>query len=266
MVDVPFTIGESYHRVNDIHTIFGGNRYSGISPSADNPLVFLFYGESGEWHGYEDEFTEDGRLLYTGEGREGDMTMDDGNAAIREHKANDEELHVFESGEDAWEVTYVGEYEYSDHHWTKLPDRNENMRDAIRFELVPKGGLEIDTGGINPTSMDLEDLRELAVSAVDEEDETSTPTSSATRYKRSEIVKRFALRRADGICEGCGEEAPFIDDTGEPFLEVHHLHRRSDGGADHPANVAALCPNCHRRIHHGQDGIEYNQQIVESVN
>src|SRR6056297_223884 len=144
MSQLPFQIGETYHRVEDIHEEYGGNRYSGISPCADHPYVFVFYGQSGEWHGYDDEFLDDGRFLYTGEGRDGDMTMDSGNAAIRNHKNNGNELHVFEIEDGAWQVTYVGEYEFNDHNMARLPDRNDNMRDAIRFELVPAGGLEID--------------------------------------------------------------------------------------------------------------------------
>lgn len=82
---------------------------------------------------------------------------------------------------------------------------------------------------------------------------------------RSEIVKRFALRIADGTCQGCGNEAPFADTSGEPYLEVHHLHSRADGGPDSPDNVLAICPNCHRQVHHGQNGTEFNQKLIETA-
>ncbi|MFB6177259.1 MAG: HNH endonuclease, partial [Halobaculum sp.] len=52
---------------------------------------------------------------------------------------------------------------------------------------------------------------------------------------------------------------------GEPYLEVHHLHRLSDDGPDHPDNVIALCPTCHARVHHGSDGDEFNEQLIERV-
>ena len=77
------------------------------------------------------------------------------------------------------------------------------------------------------------------------------------------MVKEYALRVADGVCQGCGENAPFENDDGDPFLEVHHLYRRSDGGAVHPDNVVALCPNYHRRVHHGKDGDEFNEKLRE---
>jgi 5-methylcytosine-specific restriction enzyme A len=81
----------------------------------------------------------------------------------------------------------------------------------------------------------------------------------------SEVVREYALRVAAGVCQGCEDEAPFVGNDGEPYLEVHHLYRRSDGGPDHPDNIVALCPNCHRRVHHGKDGDEFNQERISRV-
>jgi hypothetical protein len=53
---LPFRIGESYKRAK-IHNQHGGNRQGGISPCANYPYVFLFTGDSGQKHGYEDEFS-----------------------------------------------------------------------------------------------------------------------------------------------------------------------------------------------------------------
>ena len=265
MGELPFDVGQTYHRVEDIHEEFGGNRYSGIAPCSDYPYVFIFFGESGEWHGYDDELLDDGRLLYTGEGRDGDMTMDAGNAAIRDHAENNDEIHVFESGEGAWEVSYVGQFEYEDHHWTRLPDRSDNMRDAVRFELVPAGGIEIDTGVTSLEDISVDELYDQAEASVSGEGRTTSESRSRTTYPRSEVVRKYALRVADGVCQGCGDDAPFLTDDGEPFLEVHHLRRRSDGGVDHPKNVIALCPNCHRRVHHGRNGDEFNQDLIDKA-
>ncbi|OLU13203.1 hypothetical protein BVH01_22925 [Pseudomonas sp. PA1(2017)] len=51
--------------------------------------------------------------------------------------------------------------------------------------------------------------------------------------------------------------APFVRPDGRAFLEVHHMTRLADDGPDLPANVAALCPNCHRRAHYSIDRIEF---------
>ncbi|MBQ9347907.1 MAG: HNH endonuclease [Oscillibacter sp.] len=68
-------------------------------------------------------------------------------------------------------------------------------------------------------------------------------------YTRNpEIAWRTKIRAA-GKCELCGAPAPFRDKSGFPYLECHHIVWRSQGGEDVPENTAALCPNCHRRVH-----------------
>ena len=73
------------------------------------------------------------------------------------------------------------------------------------------------------------------------------------------------LARAMGKCEGCEASAPFLRADGTRLLEPHHLRRLSDGGPDHPAHVIALCPNCHRRVHAGADGLAYNTVLGERM-
>lgn len=85
-----------------------------------------------------------------------------------------------------------------------------------------------------------------------------------TRYL-SKAIKAYALARAQGVCEGCGQDAPFVTATGEPFLEVHHIGRLSDGGPDHPEHVAAVCPNCHRRAHYSVDEALFNSHLQARV-
>ena len=71
-------------------------------------------------------------------------------------------------------------------------------------------------------------------------------------YIRNPDIVAAALIRANGICELCKKQAPFLrrkDNT--PYLEVHHKISLSDDGLDILDNVLALCPNCHRKLHHG---------------
>lgn len=69
------------------------------------------------------------------------------------------------------------------------------------------------------------------------------------QFTRSEQIREYAKIRAKGICELCEKPAPFLDKYGIPFLEVHHIIYLSRGGTDTINNVAAVCPNCHRKIH-----------------
>lgn len=71
-------------------------------------------------------------------------------------------------------------------------------------------------------------------------------------YKRNPNVVAEALFRAAGICESCGEDAPFFRKSdGSPYLEVHHKVQLASGGDDTVENAIAVCPNCHRKFHFG---------------
>ncbi|MGJ0475731.1 HNH endonuclease [Klebsiella variicola] len=70
-------------------------------------------------------------------------------------------------------------------------------------------------------------------------------------YKRSPYVVAEILLRANGKCQNCKRNAPFLKEDGTPFLEVHHIEWLSKGGEDSVENAIALCPNCHRQAHYG---------------
>ena len=67
--------------------------------------------------------------------------------------------------------------------------------------------------------------------------------------ERDEYIKLYALERADGNCQLCDKPAPFLKKNGSPYLEVHHINYLANKGSDTIDNVAALCPNCHRKMH-----------------
>ena len=72
---------------------------------------------------------------------------------------------------------------------------------------------------------------------------------TSTVFARSAEVVKETKKRANGICQYCMQPAPFIDKKGNPYLEVHHVVWLSRGGEDNTTNTAALCPNCHTRMH-----------------
>ena len=73
--------------------------------------------------------------------------------------------------------------------------------------------------------------------------------STTSTYVRDTYIAEASKRRANGICQLCGQPAPFNDKNGNPYLESHHIIWLSEGGADTLENTAALCPNCHRKMH-----------------
>jgi 5-methylcytosine-specific restriction protein A len=91
-------------------------------------------------------------------------------------------------------------------------------------------------------------------------------TSSAiTQYQRDATVKAWVLQQANGKCESCGQPAPFNGADGQPFLEVHHVRQLADNGTDTVTNAVALCPNCHREMHYGENSRALVLRLYERV-
>lgn len=77
-------------------------------------------------------------------------------------------------------------------------------------------------------------------------------TVTSRVFVRNPDVVAETLLRADGKCEFCLSQAPFMrKKDGSPYLEVHHLIQLASGGDDSVENSVALCPNCHRQAHYG---------------
>lgn len=263
--ELKFEIGKVYQRKQDLHIPFGGSRQSGISSSAQAPVVFLFTGNSGEQYGYQDKQDEYGVFTYTGEGQIGDMTLSGGNLAIANHAANGKALHLFKSLGKGKGQQYLGEFACVDYSWTRGPDREGNDRKVIVFQLVPVGLIDETTQPDEaeplPKPSSLTEARNLAIQAAGTSTEVEPGSSVRRLYRRSEQVRQYVLMRANGICESCREPAPFKRKDGSPYLEPHHINRLSDGGLDHPLYVGAICPACHREIHHGEHGQARNDEL-----
>jgi len=258
-----FIKGKTYIR-REIHNNYGGQQQSGISTPANKPLIFLFSGDQGEQYGYRDGWTEDGIYLYSGQGQRGNMEFLHGNKAIRDHIENGKDLHLFEYVEQG-KVRYVDQLVYTGFLNHEAPDLDGNLRTAIVFELVP---LDSFNSILNEVQHEIENdsMDELRRRALEESKTPRPPReSSSIAHYRSEAVKTYVLRRASGVCEACNSEAPFINESGRPYLEPHHIRRVSDGGPDHPEWVIGVCPNCHKRAHHSIDKVEFNSSLREIV-
>jgi 5-methylcytosine-specific restriction protein A len=83
--------------------------------------------------------------------------------------------------------------------------------------------------------------------------------------ERDSNVRTWILRTAAGICELCGQPAPFLDAVGVPFLEVHHVIPLASSGPDTTTNAVALCPNCHRELHHGAERIMKLRNLYDQI-
>ena len=241
-----------------LHATYGGQRQRGIITPADHRVILVISGSTGLKYGYADEWDEDGVFHYYGEGQTGDMTFTGGNVAVRDHAAREKELHLFEhvKGKD---LRYVGEMICAGYEWRTAPDRTGASRQAIVFQLVPAAAVPTSELSDFPGE---DDLGELARAADQDPTEQSDAHLSLQRtFARSRALRRYVRARANGVCEGCSKPAPFHAKDGSHYLEAHHTRRRSDSGPGDRKTVIALCPNCHSRVHFGQDGDSYNDEL-----
>jgi 5-methylcytosine-specific restriction protein A len=235
------------------------------------PLIIVVTGEEGGQYGYDDEWDADGVFHYYGAGQVGHMVFQRGNLALRDHAMNGEDVHLFEQEPSG--LRYVGQmvgagYDEVD----EVPDRNDDPRRAIVFRLIPiedTGGTPAPAAGTaDPAhdrrwTMPLGELRDRAARTVGKQPKARE--GKRTAWERSLDLKIYVRRRAAGTCEGCGKPAPFVARDGEAYLEPHHIRRLTDGGPDDYHHVIALCPTCHKRVHHAVDGTQYNRELTDRM-
>ncbi|WP_143199072.1 HNH endonuclease signature motif containing protein [Bradyrhizobium sp. NAS80.1] len=121
-----------------------------------------------------------------------------------------------------------------------------------------RGGSDVDDRMLDVAG--IEELRARAIA--DARPKAARKVRMAVHQSRSLPVHRYVLARADGGCEGCRCKAPFQTRKMTPYLEPHHTIRLAD---DIPLSVIALCPTCHRRVHHSLDGEEYNAALIRKL-
>lgn len=79
---------------------------------------------------------------------------------------------------------------------------------------------------------------------------------------RSSTVRQHVLERSGGLCEWC-KLPGFEIETGDLYLETHHVIPLSENGPDLESNVVALCPRHHREAHHGKYRTEMRRLLTE---
>jgi hypothetical protein len=93
---------------------------------------------------------------------------------------------------------------------------------------------------------------------------TITRTRSGNAYRRDPKVRAQVLHIAGGRCESCGELG-FLTETGERYLETHHVVGVSERGPDSSGNIVAVCPLCHRKAHYAADRFQLERIMLEAI-
>lgn len=224
---------------------------------------------------YDDRWI-DGVLHYTGMGQSGDQSLDFmQNKTLAQSGINGIGVHLFEVHKPRV-YSYVGEVALAENPYQESQsDEGGHPRKVWVFPIAPKSGLVPAIPLDVISELDQRKTRQ-ARRLTDEEIATKARQSGRVtvgvqaaiikQHQRSVWVAEHAKRRAQGKCELCQEPAPFSDSQGRPYLETHHVQWLARGGADTIENTAALCPNCHRRMHvlEDADDIEKLRRLIGS--
>lgn len=91
-----------------------------------------------------------------------------------------------------------------------------------------------------------------------------TKLTTVERFLRSRPARDAVILRSDGHCENpeCLGHPDERTDAGDPLLEVDHVTQLSDGGADTPEFMIALCPNCHALKTRGSGRRELSKKLL----
>lgn len=264
-----FEIGNLYQRDELLNFIGSKQKQSGIIWNKENSdtVIITTGGRHPKKVSYNDSLQEDGSWIYTGQGSKGDQNpYSPANLSLTK---KEKKVLLFSTREpNSQEVKERGNYKklyrfegsFKVVSWKfDTPKEGERKGDKLlEYTLQP---IEKEIEEINlPIQDPLENisLKQYDFNSLRNKVMTDNLQSSKSKligikeYRiRSIQIKTYALLRADGKCEKCENNAPFKNKDGIPFLEVHHIYSLSDDGLDHPNNVAAICPNCHKEAHFG---------------
>lgn len=93
------------------------------------------------------------------------------------------------------------------------------------------------------------------------------PNLCRIRPSSRSVAEAQALLRAAGKCDLCKQRAPFRSRSGQPYLEPHSIRYIGPppAKATDPSGIAALCPNCHKRLHFGENGAKLNASLAQEL-
>lgn len=184
-----------------------------------------------------------------------------------------------------WERSEVRWRELDDAPWrmATYADDSGELR-LVRRSVQPEPAPKTEAEPVPPETPEPPEMAHLPIAAgdVDAQAESPGPTIApfvdqfsavqagpaprhditGTAFNRSSAVREIVLLRAQGVCEHCGQPG-FKTAVGSIFLETHHVIALADLGPDEPWNVVGLCPNDHRRAHHGEERASIKQALVD---
>lgn len=142
--------------------------------------------------------------------------------------------------------------------WSKLATGNISTENNVIKDLVPIFDYEL-------LDQQVEAIEPYINEVPEGQNKPKRHPKNANIIERDPLVKAWVLQKANGICELCDSKAPFIKSNGKPYLEVHHVKRLANNGADKISNAIAVCPNCHRALHYSSNCDELTEKLYQRV-
>lgn len=224
---------------------------------------------------YDDQWTDDGIVNYTGMGTENDQSISYAqNKTLTIAEREGIKVYLFESYKDN-EYYYDGEVKLAGTPYqSEEADINGVIRKVIKFPLKrldQTKSLIIDIEDIEKSENEkLKEVRKFDSSKIKnrakiaESENVSTKEVKTIYRERNQYIAEYTKERANGVCDLCGKEAPFKDKNGRPYLESHHVITLAENGPDAIYNTVAICPNCHRKIHvlHQKEDIDKLSKVI----
>ena len=185
---------DKLYKRSELHDVYGGNRQRGISNCADNNLLFIFTNPHKDEDVYVDKWAGDS-FYYSGEGRVGDMTFTGGNLSIKNHEANDKQIHLFEAGQknkNSGYWKYVDQLKLVDLSYYRNLDDKGDERQAFQFILVSASS---EAKGSNIDNLSSDDTSEPSKPNITERQGLVT-SRVGQGYYRGQILTRWEKKCA----------------------------------------------------------------------
>jgi 5-methylcytosine-specific restriction protein A len=250
---VPWKAGDTIDN-NALRSVFRCSLLGTMRQSlATNSLVLIADhakpGCEDKWIGKVFHFTGMGTVGERGIGSRQNVTL----AKSRENGIRLFLFEVFYEGT----YVYIGEVELMDRPYrSRQVDSEKNMRDVPVFPLQlvshknpPLITPEPPGAGREPAPETVRTASPGTAGSPAAKTAGGSMSSAGAAPAGRDAVGEEALRHANGLCQLCGLPAPFTGHDGQPYLELHHIVPLDEGGLHAAGNLAALCPNCHRKMH-----------------
>lgn len=126
-----------------------------------------------------------------------------------------------------------------------------------KYDSLIKKEIDIDDEN-DVVNSDGIDLTETAIANYKPEEKPELVDSNQKKYKRNPLKAKRSIVLSKFKCNINDNHISFESKNSKPYMEAHHLipmaaQDKFDISLDVDANIICLCPNCHRKLHYGND-------------